>query len=99
MRRIRGVGTLGLAGAAGAATVLVHSTNLAQAAARGTNLTLVAYSTPKVAYSKIIPAFQSTPAGKDVSFTQSYGPSGDQSHAVSNGLGADVVAFSLAPDV
>src|SRR6266542_870045 len=72
---------------------------VASAATRSTNLTLVAYSTPKDAYSKIIPAFQSTPAGHDVSFTQSYGPSADQSRNVLNGLSADVVAFSLAPDV
>ncbi len=72
---------------------------VASAATRSTNLTLVAYSTPKDAYSKIIPAFQSTPAGHDVSFTQSYGPSADQSRNVLNGLSADIVAFSLAPDV
>ena len=71
----------------------------ATAATSSTNLTLVAYSTPKDAYSKIIPAFQSTGAGHDVSFTQSYGPSADQSRSVLNGLPADVVAFSLASDM
>src|SRR3954471_13574774 len=65
----------------------------------GTQLTLVAYSTPKDAYGKIISAFQKTPSGKDVSFSQSYGASGEQSRAVYNGLQADVVAFSLAPDI
>src|SRR3954471_23711382 len=65
----------------------------------GGKLALVAYSTPQEAYEKIIPAFQKTPAGQGVSFSQSYGPSGDQSRAVESGLGADVVAFSLAPDV
>src|SRR5436190_433655 len=65
----------------------------------GTQLTLVAYSTPKDAYAKVISAFQKTSAGKDVSFSQSYGASGEQSRAVYNGLQADVVAFSLAPDV
>jgi sulfate transport system substrate-binding protein len=60
---------------------------------------LVAYSTPKEAYAELIPAFQKTPAGKGVSFTQSYGASGDQSRAVEGGLHADVVEFSLAPDV
>src|SRR5919202_1896733 len=40
-----------------------------------------------------------TPAGKGVQFTQSYGASGDQSRAVESGLGADVVAFSLEPDI
>ena len=59
----------------------------------------VAYSTPKEAYAELIPAFQKTPAGKGVTFTQSYGASGDQSRAVEAGLPADVVAFSLAPDV
>jgi sulfate/thiosulfate-binding protein len=71
----------------------------ATAATGSTNLTLVAYSTPKEAYAKIIPAFGEGAAGKDVSFTQSYGPSADQSRAVLNGLPADVVEFSLAPDV
>src|SRR5436305_5058919 len=62
-------------------------------------LSLVAYSTPKEAYGAIIPAFQKTPQGKGVTFTQSYGPSGDQSRAVDGGLPADVVEFSLEPDV
>jgi sulfate transport system substrate-binding protein len=62
-------------------------------------LALVAYSTPQVVYDDVIPAFQKTAAGKGVAFTQSYGASGDQSRAVENGQKADVVAFSLAPDV
>jgi sulfate transport system substrate-binding protein len=65
----------------------------------GGKLSLVAYSTPKEAYGELIPAFQKTAAGKGVSFTQSYGASGDQSRAVSSGLPADIVALSLAPDV
>ncbi len=71
----------------------------ATAARSGARLTLVAYSTPKEAYGKLIDAFGKTPAGKGVSFSQSYGASGEQSRAVYNGLEADVVAFSLAPDV
>ena len=71
----------------------------AQAAASSTTLSLVAYSTPKDAYGKIIPAFQATPAGKNVSFNQSYGASGDQARAVAAGLSADIVTLSLAPDV
>jgi sulfate transport system substrate-binding protein len=62
-------------------------------------LTLVAYSTPREAYEQLIPAFQKTDAGKGVGFSQSYGASGDQSRAVQNGLAADVVAFSLEPDM
>jgi sulfate/thiosulfate transport system substrate-binding protein len=65
----------------------------------GGKLNLVAYSTPKEAYGELIPAFQKTAAGKGVSFTQSYGASGDQSRAVASGLPADIVALSLAPDV
>src|SRR5207253_5224505 len=62
-------------------------------------ISLVAYSTPKEAYAALIPAFQRTAAGRSISFTQSYGASGDQSRAVDGGLHADVVAFSLEPDV
>src|SRR3954454_5813854 len=65
----------------------------------GNKLSLVAYSTPQEAYQALIPAFQKTSAGKGVSFTQSYGASGDQSRAVAAGLPADIVAFSLAPDI
>jgi len=65
----------------------------------GAKLSLVAYSTPKEAYAELIPAFQKTTEGKGVSFTQSYGASGDQSRAVASGLPADMVALSLAPDV
>jgi sulfate transport system substrate-binding protein len=72
---------------------------LAAGAAQDTKLTLVAYSTPKEAYGQLIPAFQKTVAGKGVSFSQSYGASGEQSRAVAAGLPADLVAFSLAPDV
>src|SRR3954463_2212097 len=62
-------------------------------------LSLVAYSTPQAAYEKIIDAFNATPAGKNVTFTKSFGASGDQSRAVVSGLAADYVAFSLEPDV
>jgi sulfate/thiosulfate-binding protein len=65
----------------------------------GAKLSLVAYSTPKEAYEELIPAFQKSTVGKGVSFTQSYGSSGDQARAVAAGLPADVVALSLAPDV
>jgi sulfate/thiosulfate-binding protein len=64
-----------------------------------TKLSLVAYSTPQEAYEQLIPAFEKTDPGKDVSFSQSYGASGDQERAVEAGLNADVVALSLEPDV
>jgi sulfate/thiosulfate transport system substrate-binding protein len=72
---------------------------LATGAARDTKLSLVAYSTPRDAYGQLISAFQKSAAGKDVSFSQSYGASGEQSRAVAAGLNADIVAFSLAPDI
>jgi sulfate/thiosulfate-binding protein len=65
----------------------------------GGEISLVAYSTPKEAYEELIPAFNKTPEGKDVKFTQSYGASGDQARAVESGLPASIVALSLAPDV
>jgi sulfate/thiosulfate transport system substrate-binding protein len=63
------------------------------------NLTLVAYSTPREAYGKLVPAFRSTPAGRDVEFDESYGSSGEQARAVIAGLEADIVALSLEPDM
>jgi sulfate/thiosulfate transport system substrate-binding protein len=64
-----------------------------------TKLSLVAYSTPQVVYDEVIPGFRKTAAGKGVSFSESFGASGDQSRAVESGLAADVVAFSLEPDM
>ncbi|MGZ4765752.1 MAG: sulfate ABC transporter substrate-binding protein [Ilumatobacteraceae bacterium] len=63
------------------------------------DLSLVAYSTPQAAYEQIISAFNATTQGRKITFTQSYGASGDQSRAVVAGLDADYVAFSLEPDV
>jgi sulfate/thiosulfate transport system substrate-binding protein len=65
----------------------------------GGHVSLVAYSTPNVAFGKLISAFQATPAGKDVSFDQSYGAAESQVKAVVAGLPADIVDFSLADNV
>jgi sulfate transport system substrate-binding protein len=67
--------------------------------AAGGTVNLVAYSTPADAYKQIIPLFKKTPAGKGVTFTQSYGASGDQSRAVAAGQKADIVHFALEPDI
>jgi sulfate transport system substrate-binding protein len=64
-----------------------------------TQLSLIAYSTPQVVYDEVIPQFQKTQAGNGVTFKESFGASGDQSRAVEAGLPADVVTFSLAPDM
>jgi sulfate/thiosulfate-binding protein len=71
----------------------------ASARSSGGTISLVAYSTPRDAYAKLIPAFTDTSAGKGTSFQQSYGASGEQARAVIAGLKADVVAFSLEPDM
>jgi sulfate/thiosulfate-binding protein len=63
------------------------------------SISLVAYSTPQTVYSKLIPAFQKTSAGKGTTFKQSYGASGAQSRAVIAGQPADVVEFSTEPDM
>jgi sulfate/thiosulfate transport system substrate-binding protein len=65
----------------------------------GKQLSLVAYSTPKHAYDTLTAAFEKTSAGKNVSFSESFGPSGTQSKAVAAGQPADVVAFSTTPDI
>ena len=64
-----------------------------------TTLTLVAYAVPEPGWSKIISAFAATPEGKSVDVTTSYGASGDQSRAVVDGKPADIVNFSVEPDV
>ena len=95
--------TFGLAAVLGTvgAVLLAATVTAKDAPARtwATELSLVAYSTPREAYAKLIPMFQRTAAGKDVDFSQSYGASGEQARAVKAGLEADLVALSLAPDV
>ncbi len=83
--------TLAAAAAAALATAGV--------ATAGTSLSLVAYSTPKTVMGKIIQAFQQTPAGQGVTFSQSYGASTDQARAVAQGLRADIVFLSTGDDV
>ena len=84
---------LALAGCGGSS-----SDDAAPAGASGGNVRLVAYSTPREAYAKLIDLYASG-QGQGVSFDQSYGSSGEQSRAVEAGLRADVVAFSLEPDM
>src|SRR3954471_24812606 len=90
---------LALAALVAALAAVVAGCGGSSSASDGNKLSLVAYSTPKEAYEALIPAFNKTPDGKGVSFNQSYGASGDQSRAVDGGLPADVVEFSLEPDV
>jgi sulfate transport system substrate-binding protein len=70
-----------------------------QPSGASTTLTLVAYAVPEPGWSKIIPAFAATPEGEGVAVTTSYGASGDQSRSVVDGKPADIVNFSVEPDV
>jgi len=64
------------------------------------SIDLVAYSTPQQVYEdKLEPDFQQTSDGDGVDFSNSFGASGDQSRAVEAGQPADVVGFSLEPDM
>jgi sulfate/thiosulfate transport system substrate-binding protein len=71
----------------------------AGARAQGGSLSLVAYSTPKTVMGKIISAFEATPNGEGVSFSQSYGASTNQAKSVIAGQPADVVFLSTGDDV
>src|SRR3954452_1124865 len=87
------------AGCGGASDTKDTSSAGSSGGAKKTTLSLVAYSTPQVAYDELIPGFQKTEPGASVGFKTSYGASGDQSRAVEAGLPADVVTFSLEPDL
>jgi sulfate/thiosulfate-binding protein len=66
----------------------------------GGKIDLVAYSTPQQAFEEgLIPAFQETDAGSGVDVSTSFGASGDQRRAVEAGQPADLVDFSLEPDM
>jgi sulfate transport system substrate-binding protein len=71
----------------------------AQARQSGTNVNLVAFSTPKAVVGKLITRFQQQPAGQGVTFSQSYGPSGSQAKAIVAGQPADVAFLSNALDI
>ena len=84
------------------AAVLVAAAALgstAGAARQDSKISIVAYSTPQPAFAQLITAFNNTKAGQGVSFSQSYGASGTQALAVINGLHADILDLSLAPDM
>ena len=68
--------------------------------ADGGSLDVVGYSTPESVYQESLePAFEKTPQGEGVSFSNSFGASGDQSRAVAAGQPASVVHFSQASDM
>jgi sulfate transport system substrate-binding protein len=66
----------------------------------GGSLDVVGYSTPEGVYQEALePAFEGTSQGSGVSFSNSFGASGDQSRAVVAGQPASIVHFSQAGDM
>jgi ABC-type sulfate transport system substrate-binding protein len=80
-------------------TVLTGCAASSGATTDSTKLSVVGFSVLKTANEPVIADFQKTAAGKDITFSTSYGASGDQSRLVAGGLHADEVHLSLAPDV
>jgi sulfate/thiosulfate-binding protein len=66
----------------------------------GGKVSVVSYSTPETVYTDgLQPAFGKTSDGKGVTFSDSFGASGDQSRAVEAGQSASLVHFSQAGDM
>jgi sulfate/thiosulfate transport system substrate-binding protein len=76
------------------------SSSTSSSSSGGGKLDVVGYSTPESVYAETLePAFEKTPQGKGVSFSNSFGASGDQSRAVVAGQPASIVHFSQAGDM
>jgi sulfate transport system substrate-binding protein len=86
--------SVGLAACSGAAADTAGGS-----ASSSTSLDVVGFAVIKSAYDELGAAFAATEAGKGVSLRGSYGASGAQSRAVIAGQKADIVAFSLTPDL
>ena len=65
----------------------------------GAELDLVGFSVLEAANKEVISTFEGTDTGAGTNFLTSYGASGDQSRAVEAGKAADIVHFSLEPDL
>jgi sulfate/thiosulfate transport system substrate-binding protein len=102
-RRSRFGARLGIAGIALAATLGIAACGEDEASGgdgAGGKIDLVAYSTPQQAFEEgIIPGFENAPGGEGVEVSTSFGASGDQRRAVEAGQQADLVDFSLEPDM
>ena len=76
-----------LLAAAAALAALVPGADARPARAADTRLNLVGYAVPREALGAVIKQWQETPDGRDVSFSQSYGASGDQAPPVEQPAG------------
>ena len=86
----------------GGATPASNGDTSAPASGGEVKLTLGAYTTPREAYSEIIPLFQKywkDKTGQTVTFEESYQGSGAQSRAIVEGFEADIAALSLEADI
>ena len=92
------VSALGVAGCGGGDDTT--SSRLELGSGSGGSIDVVGYSTPESVYQEALePAFEETSEGSGVSFSNSFGASGDQSRAVAAGQPASVVHFAQAGDM
>jgi sulfate transport system substrate-binding protein len=82
-----------------AALVGATAASAAPRRAADTTLSVVGYSIPTAVFPKLESAYQATPAGSGIKFTNSFAASEVQSKAVAAGLPADVVNFSVEGDM
>ncbi len=82
-----------------AAMTLAGCGSASDSSSSGSEVSLVGFSVLEQPNKQVISDFQNTADGKDVTFKQSYGASGDQARAVIGGQKADIVHLSLEPDV
>jgi len=68
-------------------------------AATTTNVNVVGYSVVGPAYKALEAAFEATPAGQNVTFTNTFGSSDTETNNVAKGLAADVVNLSYASNM
>ncbi len=69
------------------------------AQASSDTVAIVGYSVVKPAFAALETAFQATPAGANVGFTNSFGASDTQTNNVANGQSADLVNLSYLPNI
>jgi sulfate transport system substrate-binding protein len=98
MKKLTKRGIVGVSLALLPLSLLVTTTTSSSAAATQT-VNVVGYSIVSTPFSALEKAFQATPAGAGVKFTNSFGASTTQAEHVVAGQPADVVDFSQIPDL
>jgi sulfate/thiosulfate transport system substrate-binding protein len=97
---VTGCGGGGSSSSSGGSTSGGGSEESSGGSSGGAKLAVVGYSTPESVYTETLqPAFEKTSQGSGVSFSDSFGASGDQSRAVAAGQEAAVVNFSTGSDM